>query len=1178
MMRNNRSVRTLITAAGLVVGIQAAAVFAQTEVAPALPAAANAQSVIENAASLLSSGKAVQARSLLMPLVQGKSVNLSDAERKRVLKLLTNANERIKRMAPSEVSLDTAVDAMNRDDLVLVKRHADAVINSPKSTNEQTSLAKDLLVKAETRREAIAVRVPGLIDDANTAIENGDIAAAKTAVEAVTRSGHLLTPEQQDVVATLQNTIYDASNDAAMGMLQPGVVKPGRPRPKPSMPETAPAQTPTPAAPVTPAETPAPQAPAPAPKPAPAPVQTPAPASAPASEQPASPTPRTRPAPSQPEQAPAAQTPAPAPAPVAEPAPAQPASQPVDLIEQARRLEAADLLAQADEAFAANRMSEAAGKYQRVLGTYGQYLDGNARTGAEQRMAEARARLNLAPAAGGNVLDQVASDTSLLKQQTLAEFNNDLAEAAKALEADNTTYARDFAASANLKLNNGRRYFSAPEVEALAKQVTDVRTAIDKREESLRIEQAERNTQTLAIAAKHAEDGARLSREIKINEALSRVRSLQQEMKYEEALQVVDQILFLDPINPSGLVLRDVLQETIIAITAHNILQKNEYTYAMDSLENQSALARPRNILDYPEDWPRISALRGEPVAFADSPENRRALATIEGKRVPVAFNDTPFGNIIDFVKAVTQLNVDVDWQSLEAVSIDKETPVTLNLTNVPMRTVLDRVVEKVSPDSFSGAAWSIDDGVLTIASREVINKKKELVIYDIRDLLIEIPNYTNAPQFDLQSVLQSTGQGRGGGGGQSPFRENNQNPPPRRTVEDRTTDIIDIITTNVDSQGWQQNGGDIGFMQQLQGSLIVTNTPANHRAIHGLLSKLREVRALQINVETRFLLVNQNYFEQIGFDLDVYFNTDNNQVRAARATQPNFRPSSWFQENPPWSVTTGNVGTAANSVPRPSPLSVIGTPQNSLPLAESLIGTSFAADILGNAPALGVAGQFLDDIQVDFLVKATQADTRTVNLQAPRLTFTNGQTSNIYVATQVSFVSDLTPVTSDSAVGFDPTLGTVNEGVTLLVSGTISADRRYVTLDVDAATSKIDGFTTTAVNAIAGGQLVNSGSTGTNIQQPTVTVTRVRTTVTVPDQGTILLGGQRLVTESEVEVGVPVLSKLPFFGRFFSNRIESKEEQTLLILMKPTILIQNEEEERSFPGLSDSLRTPFGG
>jgi hypothetical protein len=33
-----------------------------------------------------------------------------------------------------------------------------------------------------------------------------------------------------------------------------------------------------------------------------------------------------------------------------------------------------------------------------------------------------------------------------------------------------------------------------------------------------------------------------------------------------------------------------------------------------------------------------------------------------------------------------------------------------------------------------------------------------------------------------------------------------------------------------------------------------------------------------------------------------------------------------------------------------------------------------------------------------------------------------------------------------------------------------------------------------------------------------------------------------------------------------------TREENTLLILLKPTILIQSEKEEENFPGLSESL------
>jgi type II secretory pathway component GspD/PulD (secretin) len=482
-----------------------------------------------------------------------------------------------------------------------------------------------------------------------------------------------------------------------------------------------------------------------------------------------------------------------------------------------------------------------------------------------------------------------------------------------------------------------------------------------------------------------------------------------------------------------------------------------------------------------------------------------------------------------------------------------------------------------VSPpgDSQGGAGWTITDGVINIASKQVINRQRTLAIYDIRDLIVEVPDYPDAPELDLQQALQASQQG-GGGGGQSPFQQEGDEDPERRTLAERTQEIIDILTTNVDTDGWRENGGDTGYIQQLSGLLIITNTPANHRSIHGLLSKLREYRALQINVETRFLLVSQDFFEQIGVDLDVYLNANSNVVRQARGTRPTTRASDFFDPVSGRYRDTfpqaGATGANTNRTPLGDPWSPIGVGQNSLGLSESLIGTDFAQDVFQTAPALGIAGQFLDDIQVDFMIKATQADRRTVSLTAPRLTFTNGQISNIYVITQVSFVSDLEPVTSESAAAFDPTPATVAEGVVMEVDGTVAADRKYVTMNIIAGVTRVDAISQLPVTAIAGGQLVNSASAQSFIQLPQVTVTRVATTVTVPDQGTILLGGQRLTTEQEVESGVPVLSKIPVLNRLFTNRVMTREENTLLILLKPTILIQSEKEEENFPGLSESL------
>lgn len=1112
LSRDTFCVRSLLT----VVGLAAPAFIvplAAAQAQTATHASADVLTTLNRAADLLAEGKVVQARSILTPLAGG--ADLPDSQRKRLHALLSNASTRIKSMSPVDVSLQTAEDCLARQDYLTLRRHAQGVIDAPRATNAQADQARELLAAADRGQAELAPQIPAKLVAASAAWDAGRAAECRILLDEINRSGVTLDDGQARTLASLQSSIFDLETSRRdAGMMQPGVIK--KRTDEPAQPASEPAAQP---------------------------------ASEPAAAQPAA-------------------------QPVAEPAP-----QPVDPIAEARKFEAQALLSEGDVAFDQSRFADAAAKYQKVLSGYADVVDAGARTHAEQRLTEAKLRLNIAPGAGANLLDNQLGSRQIAHDQTIAEFENFLGQASGALAGGDAKAARDLAAQANLRLNSGRQFLSETEMAEMATRVGELRTAIDKAEDDIRARQIADRERRLSEEAARIKASTAATKAEKINEAVQRVRALQREMKYEEALQVVEQILFLDPINPTGLVLRDILIDTIIAQKYGLLERRKQININEHELANAEAVIPPVNILGYSSDWPAISYRRGEPIAFNDTEENRRALAVIERKKIPVNFTDTPLTTVVGFLKAVTNLDFDVDYQSLELVSIDRESPVTLNLTNVPIRTILDRVVERVSPDAANGAAWSINDGVITIASKEVINRNRVLVIYDIRDLLIEVPDYNQAPEFDLQAVLQSTGQ-QGGGSGQSPFRDNQQGGVPgagRRTLEDRTNDLIQIITTNVDQEGWQENGGQTGFIQQLQGNLIITQTPANHREVHGLLSKLRESRAMQVNVETRFLLVAQDFFEQIGVDLDVYFNADNNQQRIARATRPTNRPSDFFRPDGSISPTFPTTGTGANTnnTPLPSPLSVIGAGQNSLGLVEGLLGGDFAPSLISASPALGIGGEFLDDIQVDFLVKATQADRRSVTLTAPRLTFTNGQTSNIYVATQVAFVSDLQPIVSESAVGFDPELNAVNEGVRLLVDGTISADRRYVTLNVDASIAKIDGFGTQPVTAIAGGQLVNSAATQSFIQVPTTTVTRVQTTVTVPDQGTILLGGQRLVTEQEAETGVPVLSKIPILNRFFSNRVMSKEEQTLLILLKPTILIQNEEEERNFPGLADSLRLP---
>ncbi|MBX3365589.1 MAG: hypothetical protein KF866_12600 [Phycisphaeraceae bacterium] len=872
--------------------------------------------------------------------------------------------------------------------------------------------------------------------------------------------------------------------------------------------------------------------------------------------------------------------------PPSQPAEAQPQAQPTappppvdDVIAEANRKEAQRLLSEAMTAKTEQRYRDALDLLDRLDRDYRASLTAEeaARVASEINEVRLLQRRDLGPGAGP--LEEVTRQRDLVRQETRAAFENLLQQADTESRQGNFARARELALQAKLRMQEQRSVFAEAEFQERIRSADDRVARIDRDEraasERAAAERERRERERLAAL----ERDTMLDRERQIREALTRVRDLQRNQKYREALEIVEsQILFLEPNNPAGLLLRDVLHDTAIFMAYHDAKRTKDRNMAELRLENYIASIPPLDIIAFPPDWPSLSHQRLGSASYADSPQDRALLARLNDQRLPsIEFRNRTLEQALGYIAETQSVNMDVDWDSLALIDITRDRPIDLTLRNITLANLLERILEKVSESGFGTdkATWTVRDGVLFIASDEKIRKHTILDIYDIRDLVVEIPDYTNAPEFDLNAVLQS-GQG---GGGQSPFQQREQDVD-REPLQDRIDRMKDMIEQLIDPMGWENNGGTTGRIFDWQGQLVIKNTPANHREIRGLLSKLRQVKALQINVETRFLLVSQDWFEQIGFDLDVYFNADNNQVVAARGTDPTVLPSDFFDSNGRLkrAVTGGGTTPVTQATVPPDRTSVFGTISDSLGLAGVLMPTEgLASTILGRAPALGVTGQFLDDIQVDFLVQATQADRRTVSLTAPRLTFTNGQTSNIYVVRQVGFVSDLQPVVSDSAVGFDPTIEPVSEGVRMLVDGIVSADRRFVTMNIDAAIAEIEGIAREPVTAVAGGQLVSSAQTNAFVQIPTVTVTRVQTTVTVPDQGTILLGGQRLVNEVEVETGVPVLSKIPILNRFFSNRITSKEESTLLILLKPTVLVSGEEEERQFPGLAEQLNLGFG-
>ncbi len=208
----------------------------------------------------------------------------------------------------------------------------------------------------------------------------------------------------------------------------------------------------------------------------------------------------------------------------------------------------------------------------------------------------------------------------------------------------------------------------------------------------------------------------------------------------------------------------------------------------------------------------------------------------------------------------------------------------------------------------------------------------------------------------------------------------------------------------------------------------------------------------------------------------------------------------------------------------------------------------------------------FLSDLEVYLFLTAAQGDTRSNVLSAPKVTTFNGAAATILSATLIYYVSSIQPIIGPGAVAYTPNVSAITSGVTLNVTPVVSADRRYVRMTLSPIFQTVNGFTTYSAQtgAVGGSGLGGGAATITGqIQLPNTTTNTITTTVTVPDGGTVLMGGVKTLLEQRIEFGVPVLSKTPLIDRLFRNVGIGRNSQSLMIMVSPHIIILEEEEEK---------------
>ncbi len=687
------------------------------------------------------------------------------------------------------------------------------------------------------------------------------------------------------------------------------------------------------------------------------------------------------------------------------------------------------------------------------------------------------------------------------------------------------------------------------------------------------------------------------------------------ERRFPEAEIVAKRAYEMDPENPvvvqmvkvSKVLRRNAAEQAVLSDKEEGIV---------NVMQDVDKAAVPFNgEIKYPDrpKWELLTKTRSKLLADGRQHRSPGDLEIEQKLTTPVSlkFNQAPLGEVLHYLSKVSQINLYIDPQGLQAEGVTTDQPVSIDLSrDIQLKSALALILEPLH------LSYVIKDEVLKITSEDKRHGQVYTVSYPVADLVIPIPNFGPDGREGISGALDLAykrigyGQPSGGAFSSAPTvmavasdtgsktnamlnpsiaaqmskivpgsgqvqsgqpQGNNYGPGGQKGGNQADFDsLIELITSTIATPTWTESGGSGSIAPfETNLTLVVSQTQEVHEQIADLLQQLRRLQDLQVTIEVRFITLNDNFFEQIGVNFNFNIPSTTSGVSAIGSKHI---PSqvigidsggaipangSTAAVAPPVQFRQGSFGAAA--VPTFPGLTLDSTP------------TTFGFAILS-------------DIEAFFLIQAFQGDNRSNVLQAPKVTLFNGQQAFVSDTSQRPFVTSVIPVVGDFAAAQQPVITVLSEGTSLTVQAVVSPDRRFVRLTVvpffsqigDVQEFQFTGSKTTTTSSAASktgtdSNSASGGSTtttdGTTVQLPTFNFVTVTTTVSVPDGGTVLLGGIKRLSEGRNERGVPVLSKIPYINRLFKNVGIGRTTSSLMMMVTPRIIIQEEEEQKLVGG-----------
>jgi general secretion pathway protein D len=372
-------------------------------------------------------------------------------------------------------------------------------------------------------------------------------------------------------------------------------------------------------------------------------------------------------------------------------------------------------------------------------------------------------------------------------------------------------------------------------------------------------------------------------------------------------------------------------------------------------------------------------------------------------------------------------------------------------------------------------------------------------------------------------------------------------------------------------------------------GMLIVRNTQDNLDFVDALVDQANASQPKQVEIESKFIEINQNNLKELGFDWLLGPFSLNGKVFGSGGTAGNGAP-----------LNPANFPFDANGVPIGQNPVTSGNRNGDFAISANALDALLVPGLgqaVGAAPGIfGLAGVFTNP-QFQVVIRALNQKKGIDLLSAPRVTTKSGQRAIVevirefryprtYTAPQVPSIAAGNNNGSNNAVPVvvTPTTPqdweTRNTGVTLEVEPVVGGDATTIDLNLIPQVVEFEGFinygspiNAVGVNTALGISISKPVELTANvINQPVFSTRKVTTSVSVYDGQTVVLGGLMREDVQKTEDKVPIIGDIPLIGRAFRTNVDQHIKKNLVIFVTARIItpaglpLAEEEEEGLLP------------